>query len=45
LPSKGFCDRDVMDHHKASLQFWADVNRQAFDLATRVLDLDRDGGR
>jgi len=38
-------DKDHSHHHCASLSFWGDVNRQAYELATTVLDLDRDGGR
>ena len=32
--SPAFCDRSKVDHHVASMQFWQDVNLQAYHLAT-----------
>ena len=32
--SASFCDRTKTDHHVASMQFWQDVNIQAYHLAT-----------
>jgi hypothetical protein len=37
LYGEDFCNRDRVDHHRASLQFWQDVNMQAFKLATEVI--------